>query len=202
MLLTLAACGNSGNGSSRGKIDRSTSRTPVQSSDVSADPSQSSEGGVSSEEQPKPSSEDPAPSSELPSSSASSSSSSGQDEPFEYDSYLLKHEEGKAAEYVFEAECTNLGGKEGPGYSGATSESGMAVYDSENGRACVTYLYSKGCSLNFFIVSDRDVNDATLSLNLAGEFIFVDLNPEKYQIRVDYPDKNTSLLLKNQKKAA
>ena len=189
ILLALVACGNNNhNGSSRGHISRSTSRDPDQTSVISEDSSESSPKESSSDVPSSDQSDSKEEPSSEPASSESASSSSASDEPFAYDSYLLKHEEGKEVEYVFEAECTNLGGKEGPGYSGATSESGMAVYDSESGRACVTYLYSNGCSLNFFIVSDRDVDNAVMSLNLAGEFIFVDLNPDKYQIRVDYPD--------------
>ena len=167
--------------SSSPSIEQSSSSS--QSSEHSSQNQSSSEDPISSSSEPSSSSEDP-----ISSSSEPSSSSVPIEEPFEYDSYLKKHAEGQTVEYVFEAECTNLGGKEGPGYSGATSEQGMAVYDAESGRACVTYLYAKGCSLNFFIVSDRDVNNAEMSLNLAGEFILVDLNPSKYQIRVDYPD--------------
>lgn len=199
-LLALVACSHSG-GSSRGRISRSTSREPGQTTEISDQPSENSSEAdstpLSTSEQSSNSSQtsqiDQSSNSDQPSSSDQSSSdqstsSEQHDEPFEYDQYLLKHPEGQSAEYVFEAECTNLGGKEGPGYSGASSEKSMAVYDMANNCACVTYLYKKGCSINFFIVSDRDVNNAEMSLSLGGEFIFVDLNPEKYQIRVDYPD--------------
>ena len=200
-LLALVACSNNPNNGSRGKIVRSTSREAGQTSVISENASkqESKDESVKSSEQINESSESPissskeqVSSSESPISgsqeSSSANTSESQDEPFEYESYLLKHTEGQKAEYVFEAECTNLGGKEGPGYSGANSESDMAVFDMENGCACVTYLYKKGCSLNFFIVSDRDVENAEMSLSLGGEFIVVNLNPEKYQIRVDYPD--------------
>jgi len=208
-LLALVACSQSGGGSSRGRISRNPSHDSPQTSSISSNTSE--KDNQSSDDTSKPTSQQsssnpvdssasssqqssesqPISSSETPISSDSSESSSSSapiDEPFEYDSYLVKHLEGQTAEYVFEAECTNLGGKDGPGYSGASSEQGMAVYDMANNCACVTYLYKKGCSLNFFIVSDRDVNNAEMSLSLGGEFIFVDLNPEKYQIRVDYPD--------------
>ena len=210
-MLALVACGSSNSGSSReNRISRDPSHDSPQTSSISSNTSekesqsnsdtfeQSSQSSQSSEESSsntsssQPSSESqPSTSSVDPISSESSQPSSSSepiDEPFEYDSYLVKHAEGQTVDYIFEAECTNLGGKEGPGYSGATSESGMAVYDMANNRGCVTYLYAKGCSLNFFIVSDRNVNNAQLSLNLGGEFILVNLNPENYQIRVDYPD--------------
>ena len=194
-MLALVACGSSNTGSSRNRLSRDPNRNSQQTINTSVNTSEqkttsnNSEQSDSQQQSSAPSSESrPIISSEVPISSSTSNPSSPVDEPFEYDNYLVKHTEGQTVEYVFEAECTNLGGKEGPGYSGATSESGMAVYDSESGRACVTYLYAKGCSLNFFIVSDRDVNNAELSLNLAGEFILVNLDPSKYQIRVDYPD--------------
>ena len=210
-MLALVACGSSNSGSSReNRISRDPSHDSPQTSSISSNTSekesqsnsdtseQSSQSSQSSKESSsensssQPSSESqPSTSSVDPISSESSQPSSSSepiDEPFEYDSYLVKHAEGQTVDYIFEAECTNLGGKEGPGQSGATSESGMAVYDMANSRGCVTYLYAKGCSLNFFIVSDRNVNNAQLSLNLGGEFILVNLNPENYQIRVDYPD--------------
>ena len=210
-MLALVACGSSNSGSSReNRISRDPSHDSPQTSSISSNTSekesqsnsdtfeQSSQNSQSSKEsssntsssQPSSESQQSTSSVDPISSESSQSSSSSEpiDEPFEYDSYLVKHAEGQTEDYIFEAECTNLGGKEGPGYSGATSESGMAVYDMANNRGCVTYLYAKGCSLNFFIVSDRNVNNAQLSLNLGGEFILVNLNPENYQIRVDYPD--------------
>lgn len=116
-------------------------------------------------------------------SSESSSSSSEQDEPFEYDSYLLKHASG-SAEYIFEAECTNLGAKEGLGYSGSATESGLAVHDM-SGNGFVTYLYKEGLSINYLIVCDSDISNAVLKARLGGEFMHVELDPSNYGFRVD-----------------
>lgn len=104
--------------------------------------------------------------------------------------YLVKHEEGKRVTYTFEAECTNLGGKEGPGYSGTSggSPKGMILNGTDAGASnggVVSFLYQKGMSVNFVIVSDRDVEDAELTVRLGAEWIDMLINPKSYGIRVD-----------------
>ena len=98
--------------------------------------------------------------------------------------YLVKHDEGKTVTYRFEAECTNIGGKEGPGWSG-TSKAMTIVAETASNGSVVSYLYKKGMSVNFVIVSDRDVEDATLVLRLGAEFIDMRIDPSLYKIRVD-----------------
>ena len=170
---------------------------PASESQPSQPASESQPARPSSESQPaRPSSESKqAPASEssqqAPNSSDSSSSggatSSSQStvipDDFKYNSYLTKHTEGQKAKYIFEAECTNLGGKEGPGYSGTASEEGMASSTAECGF--VTFLYQEGMSVNFLIACDRDVNDAVLSLCVGAEFMKMIINPNNYEIRVD-----------------
>lgn len=97
---------------------------------------------------------------------------------------MLKHEEGQSANYIFEAECTDLRGKSGAGYSGGATGSGMATHNAED-IAYVSYLYSEGVSINFFVACDRDVTDAKLRARFGAEFIYVLLNPDNYTFRVD-----------------
>lgn len=101
--------------------------------------------------------------------------------------YIVSHTEGVQATYVMEAENTNLGGKSGVGYSsGDLSEADLVVgADGASNGMAVNYLYTQGISVNFIVVSDRDVTDATLSIRVAAEFMDMRLNPETYAIRVD-----------------
>ena len=85
---------------------------------------------------------------------------------------------------MFEAECTDLRGKSGSGYSGGATGSGMATHNAED-IGFVTFLYTEGVSVNFFIACDRDVSDAKLRARFGAEFIYVLLNPDNYTIRVD-----------------
>lgn len=190
-LLLATACNNQEQPKESSKQDASSdvvvpsSQDPVPSSqDTTSSPKEdsSSEAPVPSSSTPVESST-PAPSSSEQ-SSAPSSSSDSQEDTFEYDSYLLKHASG-SAEYIFEAECTNLSTKEGLGYSGTATESAMAVHDASGANAFVTYLYKEGLSINYLIVCDRDINNATLKARLGGEFMHVELDPSNYAFRVD-----------------
>lgn len=204
-MLALVACGSNGLTPSRGsRINVNTSRDHEQSTQINADTSEqqktsdqvsdskqesqsSSSEKQSSSNQEQSNSSSQSNSSNNQSSSSqqqSSSSSEQQGDSFEYDKNLLKHAEGKTVEYILEAECTNLGGKEGLGYSGTASESNMAVHDMV-GNGYVTYLYKMGLSINFIIVCDRDINDGVLSARFGGEFMDVLLNPSNYSFRVD-----------------
>ena len=190
-LLLATACNNQEQSKEPSKPDTTSdvvvpsSQDPVPSSqDTTSSPKEdsSSEAPVPSSSTPVESST-PAPSSSEQ-SSAPSSSSEQPDVPFEYDSYLLKHASG-SAEYIFEAECTNLSTKEGLGYSGTATESAMAVHDDTGANAFVTYLYKEGLSINYLIVCDRDINNAVLKARLGGEFMHVELDPSNYSFRVD-----------------
>ena len=87
--------------------------------------------------------------------------------------------------FVFEAEDTNLTGKTGPAVSGTANEIGMIMIkedrDCSNDR-CVGYLYSFGNSLEFYIASDIDTENATLILSLSAEMGNVSLNETNYGI--------------------
>ncbi|MDD6301928.1 MAG: hypothetical protein PUA56_01255 [Bacillales bacterium] len=98
--------------------------------------------------------------------------------------HFIPHAPGQVT-YVFEAECTNLSNKQGPGYSGAAGENGMAALTDDESVGYVSYLYRSGNSVNFLIFSDREVKDAKLDLRCAGEFFNLRLSPENYAIRVD-----------------
>jgi uncharacterized repeat protein (TIGR02543 family) len=77
-------------------------------------------------------------------------------------------------DYVFEAEDTDLTGKEGVGSSGAAVEKAMVQYDYDdslqpsNGR-WVGFMYRKGLSLEFNFASDIAVSDATISISVSTE---------------------------------
>lgn len=77
-------------------------------------------------------------------------------------------------EYAFEAEDTDLTGKEGVGSSGVSTERSMIQFDADgnlnpsNGR-WVGFLYKNGISLEFYFASDEDVDDATISLSVSSE---------------------------------
>jgi len=164
-------------------LDSVSSSQEQQSSETQSSSEEKSSSKQEESSDPAPSSSSSAPSTSGEASSSSSSSSSQDEEPFEYDSYLLKHASG-SAEYIFEAECTNLGAKEGLGYSGTATESGLAVHDM-SGNGYVTYLYQQGLSINYLIVCDRDINNAVLKARLGGEFMHVILKPSNYGFRVD-----------------
>ena len=116
--------------------------------------------------------------------SSSAQQSSGASGQSDVDKYLLKHPEGESANYIFEAECTDLRGKSGSGYSGGATGSGLATHNADD-IAFVTFLYTEGISVNFFVACDRDVSDAKLRARFGGEFIHVLLSPDNYTIRVD-----------------
>lgn len=115
-------------------------------------------------------------------------------------SYIKSHAEGTAVTYVMEAENTPLGQKLGVGYSGQLSEKDLVINpssmyntDCSNGQM-VNYLYRKGVSLQFFIISDREVDDAVLQMRLSAEYMDMIIGPQKsvgasndYIIRVDQP---------------
>ena len=97
--------------------------------------------------------------------------------------------------YVFEAEYTDLEGRQGNGYSGNTSGTGLIGKDTSGAGASngyyVSCLYYDGAYLTFNINSDRDVSDVTIVLSLSAEFddviltgdmYFVDVNGEEYDV--------------------
>lgn len=91
--------------------------------------------------------------------------------------------------YVFEAEHTNLAGKEGPGMSGSAAGASMIVNDMKNqgasGGKFVSYLYKNGLALEFYLASSETVTDATLALSIAGEMENINLTPETYLVEVN-----------------
>lgn len=101
--------------------------------------------------------------------------------------YIVYHKEGDTVEYVFEAECTNLENKRGNTYSGDASGSDMAKSGGSgaSNEGVVGYLYNYGNSVNFIVVSDREVTDATLVLRCGAEFNDTTLNANTLTVRVD-----------------
>lgn len=97
--------------------------------------------------------------------------------------------------YVFEAEYTDLEGRQGNGYSGNTSGTGLIGKDPGDAGASngyyVSCLYYDGAYLTYEIQSDREVSDVTIVLSLSAEFddviltgdmYFVDVNGELYNV--------------------
>lgn len=101
--------------------------------------------------------------------------------------YIKYHTDGQTVEYVFEAECTNLENKYGNTYSGNAAGSNMAKYGGVNAsnNGVVGYLYNYGNSVNFVIVSDREVEEATLVLRCGAEFNNTTINANTVTCRVD-----------------
>ena len=163
---------------------------------AACDPAEGSSSTPGSSQTPS-SSVTPGGSSVTPGSSATPGSSVDPEGPsgftpdpnFAYKDYLKNHTEGQRVTYVFEAENTDLTSKSGPGFSGAGVGASMAKSGEEGFsgqyQGCVTYLAGPGVSVNFLIVSDRDVNDAKLVLSLGAEFIDMVLTPNNYSIRID-----------------
>ena len=126
---------------------------------------QSSSNGQKSSEQGQSSEQQVTSSEQQQSSEQGQSSEQQQSTPsgggINVNDYLLKHTEGASANYIFEAECTDLRGKAGSGYSGGATGSGLATHNAEN-ISYVTFLYTKGISVNFFVACDRNVTNAKL----------------------------------------
>lgn len=99
----------------------------------------------------------------------------------------IKTHESETATYTFEAECTDLAGKSGPGWSGETSGTSMAVgiLDGKRSEGCVSYLYDAGLTVNFIVVCDRDVDDAVMSFRLGAEHMDLPVNSDAFMVRVD-----------------
>ena len=111
----------------------------------------------------------------------------GGEDDFKYADYLIEHAENEEVTYVFEAECTDLGSKSGPAWSGSYSESSMiTVAEGASGGYAVQGLGQPGNSVNFLVVCDRDIEDATLVLQLANGIKYeMTLDSYNYSVRVD-----------------
>lgn len=109
------------------------------------------------------------------------------EDTFKYADYLIEHAGNEEVTYVFEAECTDLGNKSGPAWSGSYTESGMiTVAEGASGGYVVQGLGKPGNSVNFLVVCDRDIEDATLVLQLGN--VTEDemtLDSYNYSVRVD-----------------
>ena len=123
--------------------------------------------------------------------SACSSAGGGETtEPSQEETTAPVVDEPKMYEYVFEAECTDLRGKSGPGASGEASGTSMASTSADpevsgDYHGFVTYLYQKGVSVNFVIKSDRDVENVKLVIRLGIESMDYYFNPSNYTIQID-----------------
>lgn len=76
---------------------------------------------------------------------------------------------GDVQTWIFEAEDTDLTGKIGPSYSGSAQEESMIIYNEAveaSGNRMVGYLYEQGISLEFYIASDEEVDDAQITVRI------------------------------------
>ena len=83
---------------------------------------------------------------------------------------------------------TDLTGKIGPSYSGSAQEESMIIYNESvgaSGNRMVGYLYASGISLEFYIASDMDVDDATIDVSITGEFVTMSYDGNDYQVIVN-----------------
>lgn len=91
--------------------------------------------------------------------------------------------------YVFEAEDSNLDGKVGKGLSGTAPGVAM-IQRSDNLGASndrfVGFLYDTGLALDFQVVSDSDVSDATIVFSFSAEMRDFDIDPDSILISVNY----------------
>lgn len=97
-------------------------------------------------------------------------------------------------EYVFEAEDSKLDGKTYPGLSGTASNVGLIqsfttnvkgeALNANNGRF-VGYQTEAGASVDFHIISDRAIEDATIVLRLSKELSDYTFTTENYSVRVN-----------------
>lgn len=99
-----------------------------------------------------------------------------------------------AVEYVFEAENTNLDGKTYPGLSGTASAGGLIQSYTENvkgealgasGDKFVGYQTEEGAGITFQIVSDMEVDDATIVLRLSKELCDYTFNTSNYRVELN-----------------
>ena len=109
------------------------------------------------------------------------------EDTFKYADYLIEHAGNEEVTYVFEAECTDLGNKSGPAWSGSYTESSMiTVAEGASGGYAVQGLGKPGNSVNFLVVCDRDIEDATLVLQLGNVTKYeMTLDSYNYSVRVD-----------------
>ncbi len=99
--------------------------------------------------------------------------------------------------YTFEAEYTDLVGKEGNGYSSSASGTDLIMNDiggtlgQQTGQAgasngfYIASLYEPELSIDFNIVSDADVTDAVLVLRLSVEYYDMTFTPNNFTILVN-----------------
>lgn len=93
-------------------------------------------------------------------------------------------------EYVFEAEDIDLDDMAGVGYSSNQSGAGMIMdildnsYGVSNQRA-LGYLYVSGITVDFYFVSNKEVNDAKIVARLGAEYKDHHLTPDMFTITLN-----------------
>lgn len=100
----------------------------------------------------------------------------------------------EAVEYVFEAENTDLTGKNYPGLSGSAPEKAMVQNFTTNirgeelnasGGRYIGYQTEIGANITFRIVSDMEVNDAKIVLRLSKELVDYTFTPDNYTVELN-----------------
>ncbi len=94
--------------------------------------------------------------------------------------------------FVFEAEYTDLTFISGHGYSNEVEGTGCIVKDTFDAKASngyfVGYLYEEGNEIEFDLVSDADVENATLILRATMEYADTTLSWKDFEITVNDGD--------------
>ena len=93
-------------------------------------------------------------------------------------------------QYLFEAEhCPCIEDMEGATYSGGTSSYGLIGKDRDNAGASggyyVHFMYVQGDTLEFNIVSDKDVEDVTFVARFSAEYRDIEFNVDIFPILVN-----------------
>ena len=100
----------------------------------------------------------------------------------------------EAVEYVFEAENTDLTGKNYPGLSGSAPEKAMVQNFTTNirgeelnasGGRYIGYQTTIGANITFRIVSDMEVDDAKIVLRLSKELGDYTFTPDNYTVELN-----------------
>lgn len=91
--------------------------------------------------------------------------------------------------YVFEAEYVDLDRQIGNGFSGTATGSDMVAPDTKHAEASngfyVTYLYSKGVTLEFVITADKAESNCALLLRVSAEYADITLKSSQYSVSVN-----------------
>ena len=101
--------------------------------------------------------------------------------------FRIKEPLQAAANNIFEAEYTDLSGKDGTGYSGSPNDEGLIARQggewNVSNELYVSYLHNEDVTLEFVIYAEEDT-DAAIYLSLGSELQNITLTPEVFGVVV------------------